>query len=293
MKEHDKTAFRLGSILVKLNDGEHLIMEELAQEYGVSRRTIQRDINERLSYLQIQKNETGLFLDPAYLGKLSHEDIRSFAMLAGVKGLFPTLDVQFLRRIFDETMRSACVVRGHHYEDMSTRQELFQILANAITTHTIVSFWYKGTQRIVKPYRLVNQKGIWYLAAVEDKLKSFSLTKIFGLEVCGERFVPSEELINIIEKSESQWIGNESSEVVFQVSAEVASYFRRRAVIPDQVIEKELEDGGMIVSGRFVDETQALSVVGYWLPHIKILSPKSLHDLFFRRLKIYVTDNKE
>jgi len=55
MKEHDKTAFRLASILIKLNEGEHPSVDELAVEYGVHKRTIQRDINERLSYLPIQK----------------------------------------------------------------------------------------------------------------------------------------------------------------------------------------------------------------------------------------------
>jgi hypothetical protein len=47
----------------------------------------------------------------------------------------------------------------------------------------------------------------------------------------------------------------------------------------------------VIVSGRFTDNTQALNIVGYWLPHIKILSPKTLHNEFFNRLKDYFADD--
>lgn len=57
MKEHDKTAFRLASILIKLNEGEHPSIEELAEEYNVHKRTIQRDINE----LSLQNIRYGRF----------------------------------------------------------------------------------------------------------------------------------------------------------------------------------------------------------------------------------------
>jgi predicted DNA-binding transcriptional regulator YafY len=291
MKEHDKTAFRLSSILIKLNDGESPSMVELAQEYSVSLRTIQRDINERLSYLPIQKKDGIISLDPAYLGKLSIDEIRTFAALSGVKSLFPSLDNNFLRRIFDDTARGAYLVKGHHYERLDGKENLFKHLEDAIVAQKKVKFWYKSTQRIVDPYRLVNQKGIWYLAAVEDKLKSFSLSKIFEANITGETYTPDPQIVKLIEQSDSQWIGTETKEVVFQVNHEVAEYFRRRNLIPDQKIEKDLEDGGVIVSGHFTDNTQALNIVGYWLPHIKILSPKTLHNEFFNRLKDYFADD--
>ncbi|ADR35080.1 helix-turn-helix, type 11 domain-containing protein [Sulfuricurvum kujiense DSM 16994] len=288
MKEHDKTAFRLSSILIKLNEGDHPSIDELAKEYNVHKRTIQRDINERLSYLPIQKDNGRISLDPAYLGKLSTDEIRNFAALSGVKSLFPTLDNTFLRRIFDDAVRSAYLVKGHHYENLSGKDEIFKRIEEAIIHHKKLTFWYKSTQRTVEPYRLINQKGIWYLAAVEDKLKSFSIAKIFEPLITGEVFVPDASISELIEKSETQWIGIETKEAVFQIDSEASPYFRRRNLIPDQTIEKELEDGGLIVSGRFTDETQALNIVGYWLPHIKILSPIDLHDTFRMQLKKYI-----
>ncbi|EAI2740509.1 HTH domain-containing protein [Campylobacter jejuni] len=48
MKEYDKLSIRLVQILSKFNNGESLSAQELAQEFNVDTRTIQRDLNERL-----------------------------------------------------------------------------------------------------------------------------------------------------------------------------------------------------------------------------------------------------
>lgn len=69
MEEHDKLAQRLGMILTKLNAGEHLQIASLAQEFNVSERTIQRDLNKRLSYLPLEREGQVYWLAPNYLGK--------------------------------------------------------------------------------------------------------------------------------------------------------------------------------------------------------------------------------
>ena len=88
---HDTLVRRLALILVKLNQGEKLDPRQLALDFNVNLRTIQRDINERFSYLPLEKTRGQYHLDPALLGKLTLKDIDRFASLAGVKGLFPGL----------------------------------------------------------------------------------------------------------------------------------------------------------------------------------------------------------
>lgn len=51
--DHDKVAFRLATILQKLNQGEILVEKELAEEFNVSIRTIQRDLRERFVFLPL------------------------------------------------------------------------------------------------------------------------------------------------------------------------------------------------------------------------------------------------
>lgn len=97
--EHDTLAFRLANILARLNMGEKLEPRTLAEDFGVNLRTIQRDLNERFSYLPICKEEGRYFLAPGHLGKIGLEDVRRFARLAGVEGLFPDMGVNFLSSV--------------------------------------------------------------------------------------------------------------------------------------------------------------------------------------------------
>jgi predicted DNA-binding transcriptional regulator YafY len=139
---HDTLVYRLAQILVKLNQGESLDPAKLAQEFRVNVRTIQRDLNVRFAYLPLTKNDGRYQLDPTYLGKLNTRDVERFAGLAGVKGLFPALTDDFLRDVFDAQMQSALLVRGHHYEDLSGREESFRQLERAIVARQRIGFRY-------------------------------------------------------------------------------------------------------------------------------------------------------
>jgi len=131
-RNHDTLVYRLAQILVKLNQGESLDADDLAAEFGVNVRTIQRDLNERFAYLPITKANGRYRLDPTFLGKLSTRDIERFASLAGVRGLFPSFSDDFLRDIFDSQIQSALLVKGHNYEDLSGKETQFRELERAI-----------------------------------------------------------------------------------------------------------------------------------------------------------------
>src|SRR5512139_2913527 len=109
-RAHDTLVYRLAQMLVKLNQGEKLDPQALADEFGVNLRTVQRDLNVRFAYLPLQKTEGHYHLDPTFLGKLNTRDIERFASLAGVRGLFPSFSDDFLRDIFDSRMQSALLV---------------------------------------------------------------------------------------------------------------------------------------------------------------------------------------
>ena len=74
-KSNDKLSIRLTQILLKLNSGEILSLDDLALEFNVSKRTIQRDINERFSYLPLIKKDGYIRIEEYCLGKLSFKDI--------------------------------------------------------------------------------------------------------------------------------------------------------------------------------------------------------------------------
>ena len=55
--DYDKILTRLILILSRLNDGEALSVKELAEEFNVSTRTLQRDFNERLSAFPVYQDK--------------------------------------------------------------------------------------------------------------------------------------------------------------------------------------------------------------------------------------------
>jgi predicted DNA-binding transcriptional regulator YafY len=291
---HDTIVYRLAQILIKLNQGEKLDPPCLANEFGVNIRTIQRDLNERFAYLPLQKTDGRYYLNPVFLGKLSSKDIHQFATLSGVKGLFPSLGEDFLRDIFDTRTQETLLIKSHNFEDMTGTEQLFRDVEKAIISHKCVSFVYQKSGQIknyesLSPYKLLNLKGIWYLAATDcGKLKTFSLTKIDRFRIMDSIFIRSEEITARLAAEEGIWFTEQEHEVLIEVSAEVASYFRRRKLIANQVIEKEIPDGRLLISSKVGHPNQVLPIVRYWIPHIRIILPALWQEELTQSLKDYL-----
>lgn len=292
--EHDKLARRLTEILVKLNNGDKLDPQELAKDFGVNLRTIQRDLNERFAYLPLEKSDGCYRLDAAYLGKLTLHDLEHFAVLAGVHGLFPSLSDDFLRDVFDSHIQSALLIKGYQYEDLSDKEPHFRQIEQAIIAHQHVSFTYRKDQGVktytnALPYKLINHSGIWYLAAQDGgRLKAYSFGKIDHLQVHETTFTPDPAVHKTLLEEDSIWLNPDKKEIVLTITREAASYFRRRKLIANQLIEKELENGGLIVSAKVSHPNQILPIVRYWLPNVRIISPESLQTQMEQQLQDYL-----
>ncbi len=282
VSSHDTLVYRLAQMLVKLNRGEKLNPQALADEFGVNLRTIQRDLNVRFAYLPLAKTGGYYHLDPVFLGKLSTKDIDGFAGLAGVRGLFPSLSDDFLRDIFDVRIQAALMVKGHNYESMLGMEDTFRSLELAIVGRRYVAFTYRKEEGSkvytnVAPFKLVNHKGIWYLVGLDgERLKTFSFTKIEQLRVLDDYFPSDPSIDKRLVDEDGIWLSEDKKEIVVKIDQEVARYFKRRKLIANQVIEKELEDGGLIISAKVGHVNQVLPIVRYWIPHIRIISPEGL-----------------
>ncbi len=291
---HDTLVYRLSQMLVKLNQGEKLNPRDLADEFGVNIRTIQRDLNARFAYLPLQKEDGCYLIDPLYLGKLSIQDIERFASLAGVQKLFPSLSDDFLREIFDNSTQSALLVKGHNYENLVGKERLFSELEKSILDKQTINFGYRKDGLLkqynnVEPYKLINNKGIWYLACRDNgKLKTFSFSRIQSLIRLDEHFEYDTSVDDLLAEDDSVWIGEETKEVVLKISQTVAEYFKRRKLIANQKIEKELEDGSLIVSTIVANHNQIIPIVRYWIPHIRVISPDGLQEEMNKGLHDYL-----
>lgn len=283
-----KLAERLAEILLWLHSGKALCAEDIAAHFGVDLRTAYRDLN-RIGSVLDEDDQGKKVLACQYRGKLTPADLRQFATLAGIEGLFPSMDQRFLTALLDTWIGGSYLVKGPHYEHCESYRELMQRLEPAIQHHRLCQFDYAGKQRQVEPYRLINSKGIWYLAAVEaERLKAFHLGRIKTLIVLEQAFQARSEIRHQIEAEDGIWFSSEKTEVLLHVAPEVASYFTRRTLLPHQEISKKLEDGSLIVATRVAEHRQILPLVFYWLPHVRVISPDSLKQQVLSTLNEYL-----
>jgi predicted DNA-binding transcriptional regulator YafY len=293
--DKDSYGYRLVQILKKLNQGEQLNPKALAEEFGVNLRAIQRDLNERFAFLGLVKTDGRYHMPITNLGKLNLRDVERFASLAGVKGLFPSLNDDFLRELFNSQLQSALLVKGPSYEELGGKEVFFHQLEEAILKHRHVTYTYdkaEGTKiyRQIEPQKLVNHDGIWYLAAVDaGKLKAFTLVKIDRLHILNSTFTPDLAVHKTLADDDGIWLNMKKLEVVLKIAEPAAGYFRRRKLVAHQVIEKELGEGGLIVSAKVAHSNQILPLVRQWIPCIRILSPEGLQAEMEREIRNYLT----
>lgn len=292
----DRLAFRLAEILRRLNEGQTLTSRELVDEFGVTERTVRRDLHERFAFLDLVKSGDRYSLPPARLGSLTLQDIQRFAGLAGLQGTVPRLTTEFLREMLATSAHSALLMRGPAAEDVRGKERELEQLKQAIEARRLVSFEYgkaDGSRKLVEaaPYKLVLHQGVWYLQATDaGRAKSYALTRVTRLLVLDAGFTPEPAVTDYLNGEDSVWLNVEKAEVVLKVAPPAAPYFERRPLISGQKVDKTLEDGSLIVSGPIAHPNQILPVVRYWLPHVRIISPEGLQAELESQLRTYLGD---
>jgi len=293
MSKHDKIATRISLILTKLNNGEKLNVKDLSKEFGVTKRTIQRDLNERLLNIPIQKEGDLYSLEAHYLGQLTFDDINNFAIFSGIKQMFPSLNTEVVNTILDKHAYNPYLIKGHNYENLTTTAHEFKLIEKAIIDSKMIELLYKEQQRQVHPYKLANVKGIWYLVALQEGIiKTFTLSKISNLNSLNRSFSFDEKILSKIENEDSLWFSNEKIEVILKVHHSIAQYFKRRKIIAYQKILEEDEDGSLLISTQMTFEEEVLQVVRYWIPNIHIISPMKLQKKLEESLESYTKETK-
>lgn len=291
MSNHDTIGMRLGQIIKFFMSGHRMTTHELAQEFGVDVRTIQRDLNERLAHLPIKRDShKRYYLQEEALGKLGFKDVREFARLSGIGMLYPTLNDELISDILFTRIQpngaqssesqegaSPIMVKNMGFESSIAHYEHFKTLSVAVLRHYCVSFTYKKKKRNVKPYRLLNNNGVWYLLADDNGvLKHFTLTQITNIETLTHaKFKPDPKLEHAILQDETIWVGTAYKEAVLEVNNNARTYFfRKNFVSKPKVIEEKAES--FIVSCTFSYEDEILNVTKMFLPYIRIIAPESL-----------------
>ncbi|QEN03327.1 WYL domain-containing protein [Thiospirochaeta perfilievii] len=293
MSENEvKLAERIANILYQLNSNTSVNVRALADEFNVSTKTIQTDLNKRLSIFGIEDDGKGNYwMDRRYQGILTMSDLKNFAVLSGVSEIFPDIDDYFIQDILEHKFKDSFLIKSPFKESTKDKRHEFNIISEAIEKHNHIRISYNDKRYTVEPYKLFNISGLWYVCCVDEgKLKTFRLIKIFKINQLGTTFIPDNSILEIIENSDSIWMGNnEDTTVKLRVVPEFCEYFLERIILPGQVEVIKEEDGSLtvILNVSFIDEIQAL--VKYWIPRLEVIEPLLLKESIDNELSLYLT----
>ncbi|HBN6185422.1 TPA: WYL domain-containing transcriptional regulator [Vibrio parahaemolyticus] len=273
----EKLAFRLSDILTRLFMGEVLSIEQLMRDYQVSEKTLRRDFNERLIKAPITKCEDGYRLAP--VSRIATPNIQKAMNDSGLSLLMPkglSFNSAYQNLLFKNP-------RTEHTEKF---EATFRTLSDAITSKSMINLTYQGQIiEFVHPYRLVNDRGLWYLAATHSGiLYSYRLSKISQIYRREDKYHPNPKVRESITSQGMEWLTAEKADVLLQVDADIAECFINDTLLPNQQILKELDDGSLLISSRVTKLADVIPTLKAWMPKIEVLSPVSLKLELIREL---------
>nr|WP_246538697.1 WYL domain-containing protein [Nissabacter archeti] len=285
-------------MLVTLHQQPAVYRSQLAEKYGVSERTIFRDLN-RLQPLVEHINGESYRLSPTYAPSLHHNDLTKLMAITGSWPLFAGQKIQQLLKWARQDAHPPFLIKNagiEHGQDEAL-ERIFAPLQQAVSLNRLCEFLYKNKLRRVEPYRLVNIKYVWYLAAMESgMLKAFRLGNIQWLTISDTTFTPDPATVIAVEQEDDAWFSLAKFEVQLCASADSASWFIQRDLLPAQKIISRTPDGSLHLHCKVADARQILAIVRYWLPHLTILSPAWLQMRLKQELEDALTamnNNKE
>lgn len=306
MAKHDyeKKLMRLISILKELNDGNSLSVSELAIEHNVSTRTIQRDFNDKLIHFFpiYQENKKWKMQDGYKVEKATDvEEILILDIMYDISNNFgntlSTKAKKLLEKIKNDDINP--IYTRIDMEDISDKiLELLQ-LENAIKSKNIISLNYSGYSGVfttkLKPLKIVNFDGFWYLIAIDiknDKQKKYTISKISNIKTLDELFQISQELDIELKNAISIWFNNDKEpfDVKLFVDKIAAPYIKRKQISSTQTIESINQDGSIEINLKSTSEMEVLKVIKSWLPHIKVIEPTSLDEKIKSELEKYLKE---
>jgi predicted DNA-binding transcriptional regulator YafY len=308
--DYDKTLTRLNTIIARLNNGEALSVGELADEFNVSTRTIQRDFNERLVNLYPIYQDKKLWkMQDGYKIEKS-TSIEDTIVLDILEKLTDSLGSKFsikakhlLSKIKNESFNP--IYAKLNMEDISSKISDIALLEDAIKDKREITCIYKFIKDKkeckkkfeLKPLKIANFEGFWYLIAFDarnDKLKKYHLKSISSIKIETKKFKTTKKIEEPLEDSVNIWFESnvEPFEVILWLDDLAAKILKRKPISKSQRIIQEYEDGSCDIALKITHKNEITSIVKYWIPHINIIEPKFIRDSVMKDVKKYIEQNQ-
>jgi len=297
--DYDKILTRLTIILSRLNGGEALSEKELALEFNVSTKTLQRDFNERLISFPIYKEnklwkmQSGFKIEK--IKSLEEQLILDIIekITENIGGNFATKSHKLLSKIKNEEFNP--IYTKLNIEDITDRFDDIKLIEHAIKDKKELECSYENDregkfQARLQPLKIVNFEGFWYLVAVRDGyLEKYYLKTLSTIQQTDTVFSTDEKIDDLLNNSISIWFKADIEPYTVNLYADITAtkYFKRRP-LPTQTIESIHKDGTIEFSVKITDEMEIIPIVKYWMPHLRVLEPAWISEMIDEDLQSYL-----
>ncbi len=300
-KDYDKALYRYADILSRIALGEKPDNEFLAKEYGVSIRTIQRDLRKLSGKFPLKKDENGGWMfDYDFSLKGSTFSVNEAITLSNALNQIQKagnefedmIQIIFKKLIFPPDYKNPYYIKPPLYEYIDMDSPLIDNLEEAITNNKTCEITINNQKIEVNPYKIINHDGIWYLLCEEvstGKLIHYIVGKITDIKVQIKRFKPKKDIESLLLSIQSPYyVEHNKYEVVIEVSPKISDYFLVKRQLPSQKIIEKKEDGTIVLGYQVSHEEEIDNLIKSWLPDIKVIKPKKIKERIFKELKNYL-----
>lgn len=305
-------------ILKRIEAGRYTTAQDLADEHGVTERTIRRDIEalqeagfplydersegrkvwrliegyrQRLTQTFTLAELSALYFSKNLMAFLGGSPFATDleAAFGKIKEALPARSLPYLERI-----QELFLARPDPWKDYSKKKEVIAELVDAVLHQRSAKIAYfsfnskKTKTYTVDPYRLVYWHGGLYLyarAAEYKEVRTFAVERIQSIEVSEETFeVPADFNPSEYARGAFGIAGGKPEAVEIAFDAAAAVYIRERVWHESQELA-EGKDGSVIVRMNVAPGAELKQWVKSFLPHVKVLKPASLRTEIARDLE--------
>lgn len=304
-RDYDPKIFRLIDILNRLDSSGRVLSKDLTEEFNVSMRTVQRDIellNRAGFLLDSPKKGVYTFIEGFSLKKmrLTNQDASLLTLFFDIaKSLGPNFEESFrgiFAKVLAQEYESPYYVKMPDGLKIPKDHPFLREIEEAVDGSEKILIHYKshdkeGDYRLC-PLKIICMDGSWYLLAHpegKEWLTKFRLENITSVENIGGHFVPPQNLKTILDESINILFPDKRDKTVtLRIGKEVARYFKKRRYFPLQKIKKTNKDGSLIVETKIGNFAEILPVIFRWLPNINVIAPPGLKDQVKKEIKTYL-----
>jgi predicted DNA-binding transcriptional regulator YafY len=302
---------RQWKILKRIEAGRYTTAQDLADEHGVTERTIRRDIEalQEAGFPLYDERSDGRKvwrLVPGYKQKLTQtftlaelaalyfgKNLMSFlggapfaqdleAAFEKIKEALPAKSLPYLARIQD-----LFAARPDPFKDYSKKQDILASVIDA-TLHQrqlMIAYYSFNSRRTksytVDPYRVVYYHGGLYLYARAHEygeVRTFAVERIERIEVLESTFeIPPDFNVSEYARGAFGIAGGKAEPVELLFDGEMAGYIRERVWHESQSCE-DRPDGSVVLRMNVTPSWELKAWVKGFLPHVKVVQPPRLRS---------------